>query len=161
MNKIVVYPGTFDPITLGHVDMVMRAAKLFERVIVAVSDDPGEKTTFLTLDQRVTLAKESFKSMSTVDVVGFSGLLVDFAKKQRANLVLRGVRAVSDFDFEMQLASMNRAMLPSLETIFLTPSADYAYVSSSLVREIAKHQGDISSFVAPHVKMTMEKKFKA
>lgn len=161
MHNAILYPGTFDPITLGHVDIVMRAANMFERVIVAVANDPSNKTTLLNLDERLSLASQSFELMPNVDVMGFSGLLVEFAKAQDVNLVLRGVRASTDFEFEMQLASMNRMMLSSLETIFLTPCAEYAYVSSSLVRDVAKHKGELRSFVAPHVQAVLEAKFKA
>ncbi len=146
MTVTTIYPGTFDPITNGHIDVVRRASKLFERVIVGVAINPGKAPTF-SLEQRVALAQESLQSIDRVEVCGFEGLLVDFAKEKGAQVILRGLRAVSDFEHEFQLASMNRRMEPEVETLFLTPAEQYTFISSSLVREIAVLGGDVSEFV--------------
>lgn len=151
MNTIAIYPGTFDPITNGHIDLVVRASKLFDRVIVVVAINPGKTPTF-SLDQRVSLANQTLADLSNVDVCGFDGLLVDVAKQKGANVIIRGLRAVSDFEHEFQLAGMNRRMQPDIETLFLTPAEQFTYISSSLVREIAALGGDVSEFVAPCVK---------
>ena len=150
MNTIAIYPGTFDPITNGHIDLVVRASKLFDRVIVAVAINPGKTPTF-SLEQRVSLANQTLANLSNVDVCGFDGLLVDVAKQKGANVIIRGLRAVSDFEHEFQLAGMNRRMQPDIETLFLTPAEQFTYISSSLVREIATLGGDVSEFVAPSV----------
>ena len=150
MNTIAIYPGTFDPITNGHIDLVVRASKLFDRVIVAVAINPGKTPTF-SLEQRVSLANQTLANLSNVDVCGFDGLLVDVAKQKGANVIIRGLRAVSDFEHEFQLAGMNRRMQPDIETLFLTPAEQFTYISSSLVREIATLGGDVSEFVAPCV----------
>ncbi len=149
-SRIAIYPGTFDPITNGHVDLVQRAAKLFDRVIVAVADSTT-KAPFFTLEERVELAGEIFGKQAGIHVSPFDGLLVGFARERGAGVILRGLRAVSDFEFEFQLCSMNRKLAPEVETLFLTPDEGYAYISSSLVREIALHGGDVSSFVNPLV----------
>lgn len=154
--KSVLYPGTFDPMTLGHSDLVARAARLFDEVVVAIASNPNKKP-LLSLEQRILLAQQSLSHLKNVRVIGFSGLLVNLAKTEGIHLILRGVRASSDFEFEVQLASMNRSMMPELETIFLTPCADYAHVSSTLVREIAAYGGDIRPFVAPAVQEAMQK----
>lgn len=146
MTVTTIYPGTFDPITNGHIDVVRRASKLFERVIVGVAINPGKAPTF-SLEQRVALAQESLQDIKEVEVCGFKGLLVDFAKEKNAKVILRGLRAVSDFEHEFQLASMNRRMEPEVETLFLTPAEQYTFISSSLVREIAILGGDVSEFV--------------
>ena len=148
--KTAVYPGTFDPITNGHTDLVQRAARLFGRVIVAVAANPGKAPAF-ALDQRVALAKAALADLSNVEVCSFDSLLVDFLHQQGADVILRGLRAVSDFEYEFQLASMNRALAPDIETVFLTPAEQYAFVSSSLVREVAVLGGDVSHFVHPEV----------
>lgn len=158
MNLTVVYPGTFDPITNGHTDLVRRARRLFERVVVAVAASPA-KRPFLELDERVSLARTALDDMPGVDVVGFDGLLADFVREQNAQVILRGLRAVSDFEHEFQLASMNRKLAPELETMFLTPAEEYAYVSSSLVREIASLGGDVSHFVDPAVGSVLRARF--
>ncbi len=145
-----VYPGTFDPITLGHEDLVRRAAHLFDEVIVAVAGSSSKSTVF-SLEERTALAKEVFTQYSNVKVVGFSGLLMQFVQDQGAQMVIRGLRAASDFEYEFQLAGMNRKLYPKLETIFLTPSEQYMFVSSSLVREVAKLGGDVHQFVSPTV----------
>lgn len=150
MTTTAIYPGTFDPITNGHADLVARATKLFDKVIIAVAINPGKKPIF-SLEERVTLAKETLAQYQNVEVCGFEGLLVDVAKEQQADVILRGLRAVSDFEHEFQLASMNRKMQPDVETMFLTPAEQFSYISSSLVREIAALGGDVSEFVAPNV----------
>lgn len=153
---IAVYPGTFDPITNGHGDLVARASRLFESVIVAVSSDTGKRTHFDT-EQRVLLAEEVLSGLKNVTVVAFSGLLIDFCRQQQAGVVIRGLRAVSDFEYEFQLASMNRRLAPEIETLFLTPAEQYAFISSSLVREIAKLGGDVAEFVHPAVQRALER----
>lgn len=145
-----VYPGTFDPITNGHTDLVERAARLFDRVIVAVAGSPGKAPAF-PLEQRVGLAAEVLAHLSNVEVRSFDCLLVDYLRRERAQVILRGLRAVSDFEYEFQLASMNRQLAPEVETLFLTPSEHYSFVSSSLVREIAALGGDVTPFVHANV----------
>ena len=157
MSTTVIYPGTFDPITNGHIDLVHRASKLFGRVIVAVAINPSKAPTF-TLDERVALAEKTLEGLNNVEVCGFEGLLIDVAKDKGANVILRGLRAVSDFEHEFQLAGMNRKMDPEIETLFLTPAEQYTYISSSLVREIASLGGDVSEFVAPCVTQALTAK---
>jgi pantetheine-phosphate adenylyltransferase len=154
---IAIYPGTFDPITNGHVDLVNRASKLFDKVIVAIAINPTKTPTF-DLNERVDLAQQTLAEMTNVEVSGFEGLLVDVAKQKNANVIIRGLRAVSDFEHEFQLASMNRKMEPDVETLFLTPAEQFAYISSSLVREIASLGGDVSDFVAPCVAAELKSK---
>jgi pantetheine-phosphate adenylyltransferase len=144
--KTAVYPGTFDPITNGHTDLVERAARLFDRVIVAVAKNPS-KTPAFSLEQRVGLASEVLAHLPNVAVRSFDCLLVDYLRQQQGQVILRGLRAVSDFEYEFQLASMNRQLAPEVETMFLTPSEHYSFVSSSLVREIAALGGDVTPFV--------------
>ncbi len=153
-----VYPGTFDPITNGHTDLVGRAAKLFDRVIVAVAMDTA-KATFCEIEQRVELATLVLEKHANVEVVAFSGLLVRFCQAQKAQIVIRGLRAVSDFEYEFQLAGMNRRLAPDVETLFLTPAEQYAFISSSLVREIARLGGDVAEFVHPAVQQALTEKF--
>ena len=148
--KTAVYPGTFDPITNGHTDLVERAARLFDKVIVAIAANPG-KTPAFPLERRVALAREVLADLTNVEVCSFDNLLVDFLHQRGAAIILRGLRAVSDFEYEFQLASMNRQLAPDVETVFLTPAEQYAFVSSSLVREIAALGGDVSAFVHPKV----------
>ena len=150
MENTVIYPGTFDPITNGHADLIKRAVAIFENVIVAIAKSPAKETAF-NLDQRVALAKAVLTDFPSVEVCGFDNLLVDFAKQKNANIILRGLRAVSDFEFEFQLASMNRKIDHDIETVFLTPDDQNTYVSSTLVREIASLAGDVSAFVHPTV----------
>lgn len=150
MKTTVIYPGTFDPITNGHIDLVNRASKLFEHVIVAVAINPT-KTPAFTLEKRVNLAKQTLAGLPNVEVCGFEGLLVDIAREKKAQVIIRGLRAVSDFEHEFQLAGMNRHMEPNVETMFLTPAEQFSYISSSLVREVAALGGDVSAFVAPCV----------
>ncbi|MEM1112573.1 MAG: pantetheine-phosphate adenylyltransferase [Pseudomonadota bacterium] len=154
----VIYPGTFDPITNGHVDLTERAARLFDRVIVAIAHSE-KKTPLFTLGERVHLCRQALGHLDNVDVMGFSNLLTEFARSQGANCVLRGLRAVADFEYEFQLANMNRAMWPEFESIFLTPSEHLSYISSSLVREIAALNGDITPFVPPVVAEALAGKF--
>ena len=154
----VIYPGTFDPITNGHVDLTERAARRFDRVIVAIAFSE-KKTPLFTLEQRIHLCEQSLAHLDNIEVVGFNNLLIDFAKSQGARCALRGLRAVADFEYEFQLANMNRAMYPEFESIFLTPSEHLSYISSSLVREIAAMGGDISAFVPQVVADALEEKF--
>jgi pantetheine-phosphate adenylyltransferase len=149
-NRIAVYPGTFDPITSGHVDLVDRAAPLFERLIVGVAASPG-KGPALPLALRVELAREALAHHENVEVRGFDSLLAHFVKEVGGGVLLRGLRAVSDFEYEFQLASMNRHLIPEVETLFLTPAEQYGFISSSLVREISRLGGDVTDFVPPAV----------
>ena len=157
MNHIAVYPGTFDPITNGHTDLVARASRLFGKVILAVARDTAKKTVF-DLDQRVALAKIAVSEYDNVEVVPFEGLLVNFCRDQKATVLLRGLRAVSDFEYEFQLAGMNRRLAPDVETMFLTPSEQFSFISSTLVREIARLGGDVSEFVHPEVNAALKAK---
>ncbi|GAB3284069.1 pantetheine-phosphate adenylyltransferase [Parahaliea aestuarii] len=156
----VVYPGTFDPITNGHVDLVERASSLFNRVVVSIAHSEKKKPLF-TLEERVQLARDCLSHLDNVEVVGFNILLIDFVLEQNARCVLRGLRAVADFEYEFQLANMNRAMNPEFESIFLTPSEHLSYISSSLVREIASLGGDITPFVPPVVAAALQERFKS
>ena len=146
MTVVAVYPGTFDPVTNGHSDLVQRAAGLFDKVIVGIAANPG-KTPLFDLAQRVAMAEQVLSHLENVEVCGFSELLVDFVKAKNAKVILRGLRAVSDFEYEMQLASMNRHLEHTLETVFMTPSEETSFISASLVKEIALHGGDVSPFV--------------
>ena len=156
-NLIAVYPGTFDPVTYGHLDIIKRATTLFEEVIVAIAANTQKKPVF-SLEERVALATESLQNISGARVVGFGSLLVQFAAQQGAKVILRGLRAFSDFDYEFQLAGMNRQLAPDIESLFLTPSHDFTYVSSSFVREIATLGGDVSQFVPPTVAQALKKR---
>ncbi|AUD79633.1 pantetheine-phosphate adenylyltransferase [Kangiella profundi] len=160
MKKTVLYPGTFDPITKGHMDLVDRACRLFDKVVIAIAHSPAKKPLF-SLDERVDMVRMIFADNPQVEVLGFRGLLANFAKENNAIAVLRGIRAVSDFEFEFQLANMNRHLDPDLESIFLTPSEKYSYISSSLVREVASLGGDISAFVDERVKQALFDKFQS
>lgn len=155
MTSIAVYPGTFDPITNGHSDLVERAARLFDKVIVAVAANPGKESTF-SLEERVSMASEVLADLGNVEVEGFDSLLVDYAHERGAAVLLRGLRAVSDFDYEFQLAGMNRRLAPDIETLFLTPAEQYAYISSSLVREVASLGGNVSLFVHMKVRAALK-----
>jgi pantetheine-phosphate adenylyltransferase len=146
----VVYPGTFDPFTRGHEDLVRRAAKLFDNVIIGVADSASKQPYFTTVE-RVEMAREVLAAYANVEVMPFSGLLMDFVHERRARVVMRGLRAVSDFEYEFQMAGMNRNLFPEVETLFLTPSEQYTFISATIVREIAKFGGDVSSFVHPAV----------
>jgi pantetheine-phosphate adenylyltransferase len=152
-----VYPGTFDPLTRGHEDLVRRAATLFDSLVLAIAESTA-KRTFFTLEERIAMAKEVLADMKNVEIVGFKGLLTEFVRKQRARVVLRGLRAVSDFEYEFQLAGMNRNLYPEMETIFLTPSEQHMFISATLVREIATLGGDVSEFVHPSVARRLKQK---
>ena len=156
--RSVVYPGTFDPITNGHADLIVRASRLCDRVVVAVAEDTGKEPTFTT-EQRVALAREVCAGLANVEVVAFSGLLVEFARRSQVHVIMRGLRAVSDFEYEFQLAGMNRRMAPDIETLFLTPAVQYADISSSLVKQIARLGGDVSAFVAEPVHAALQERF--
>ena len=158
MNR-VLYPGTFDPITKGHGDLIERAARLFDTVIIAVAASP-KKNPLFSLEQRVELAREVTKHLPNIEVVGFSTLLAHFAKEQNANVFLRGLRAVSDFEYEFQMAGMNRNLYPEVETLFLTPGEQYMFISATMVREIAILGGDVSKFVRPDVAARMSRRVK-
>ena len=157
--RTAVYPGTFDPITNGHTDLVSRAARVFPKVIVAIAESPHKKP-FFTLKERISLAENQMKDLENVEVVGFSNLLVEFVQQINANIIVRGLRAVSDFEYEFQLASMNRHLAPKVETMFLTPDEDFSFISSSLVKEIARLDGDVSEFVCEEVQQAMRRRFK-
>lgn len=159
MSVKALYPGTFDPITLGHVHVVERAAAMFETVIVAIAESPNKKPLF-DLDQRVALAEASLAHIPNVSVTGFSGLLARFAREQNAKVLLRGLRAVADFEYELQLANMNRALEPELDSVFLTPIERLSYISSTLVREVARLGGDITPFVAPAVATALQQAYR-
>ncbi|MCX7153581.1 MAG: pantetheine-phosphate adenylyltransferase [Proteobacteria bacterium] len=154
-----VYPGTFDPITRGHEDLVRRAADLFDTVVVGVADSRGKKP-FFTLGERIELARDALSPYKNVRVEGFSGLLRDFVREQDARVILRGLRAVSDFEYEFQMAGMNRTLIPHVETVFLTPSEQYMFISATIVREIATLGGDVGPFVPPAVQARMIAKVK-
>lgn len=149
-HHTAIYPGTFDPITLGHADLARRASRLFDRVILAVADSRAKKP-FFSLDERVEMASEVLKDLRNVEVMGFSGLLMRFVQEQGARVVVRGLRAVSDFEHEFQLAGMNRGLYPDVETVFLTPGEQFMFVSATIVREISILGGDTSKFVPPFV----------
>ena len=154
-----VYPGTFDPMTMGHVDLVKRASKLFDSVIIAIASSDSKKPMF-SLEERIKIGNKIFADDPKVEVVGFSGLLVNFAKENDANILIRGLRVVADFEYEFQLANMNRAMSPDIESVFLTPKEEYSYISSSLVKEIATMGGDVTRFVDPVTLEALNQKIK-
>ena len=153
----VVYPGTFDPITRGHEDVVRRAAGLFGEVIVAVAESRAQ--TLFTLDERVDMARAVFADFANVRVEGFNGLLMSFVQAQNSRVVLRGLRAVSDFEYEFQLAGMNRNLYPEMETLFLTPAEQYTFISATMVREVARFGGDVGKFVSPLVAARLQQKY--
>jgi pantetheine-phosphate adenylyltransferase len=156
--RTAVYPGTFDPITNGHADLVTRAAPLFDRIVVGIAESPGKGPT-LPLAQRIALAQQALEGLSNVEVLGFDSLLATFVNDVGAGVILRGLRAVSDFEYEFQLASMNRHLIPEVETLFLTPAEQYSFISSSLVREIARLGGDVSGFVHPSVQQALRERW--
>ncbi len=156
MNRSALYPGTFDPITNGHHDLVRRAAGLFDHVIVAIAANPNKAPLF-SLDERVELARRVLRELSNVEVLGYSGLTIDCARQHKAAVIVRGLRAVSDFEFEFQLANMNRHVAREIETVFLTPQEQFTFISSSLVREIAILGGEVSEFVDPIVEAELKK----
>ena len=154
MAVSAMYPGTFDPITLGHEDLVRRATRLFDKVVVAIAANPSKEPMF-SLEERVQLAQNVLAGLDSVEVMGYSGLTVDFAKDNGLEAIVRGLRAISDFEYEFQLANMNRHLTDEVESVFLTPTETYTYISSSLVREICSMGGDISEFVSPKVKAAL------
>ncbi|MBT3812534.1 MAG: pantetheine-phosphate adenylyltransferase [Gammaproteobacteria bacterium] len=158
MNITAIYPGTFDPVTNGHLDIIARAAKLYYKVIVAVAVN-SNKTPLFSIEQRVALLEQVTTEFANVNIIGFDNLLVDCAKQQGANVVLRGLRAISDFEYEFQLAGMNRRLSPELETMFLTPAEQYEFISSSMIKEIARLGGDVTEFVPENVLNHLMKKF--
>jgi pantetheine-phosphate adenylyltransferase len=156
--KVAIYPGSFDPITNGHLDVARRAATMFDRVIVAVARN-AEKTPMFSVQERVALARGAVQNVKNVTVEAFDGLLVEYARRKKALVIVRGLRAVSDFEYELQLALMNRRLEPRVETIFLAPKDEYTFISSRMVKEIAKLGGDVGAFVPPAVKRAMARKF--
>jgi len=159
MPVTAIYPGTFDPITNGHSDLIQRAARLFDKVIVAIAANPKKEPLF-NLEERVELAREVLVGVDNVEVCGFDCLLADFAHQREATVILRGLRAVSDFEYEFQLAGMNRRLAPGVETLFLTPAEKYTFISSSLVKEVASLGGDVSDFVDPKVKAALNNRLR-
>ena len=159
MSVAAMYPGTFDPITLGHEDLVRRASRLFDRIVVAVAANPSKAPMF-SLDERVALARKVLKNFDNVEVTGYDGLTVDFAKNNGLQVIVRGLRAISDFEYEFQLANMNRHLTDDVETAFLTPTEKYTYISASLVREIAAMGGNVTEFVSPEVKAALSRRVK-
>jgi len=157
-NNTAIYPGTFDPITNGHADLVKRGANIFDELVVAIADS-RRKGPLFSLDERIDMAAEILSPLKNVRVVGFDTLLADFATEIGANVILRGLRAVSDFEYEFQLASMNRHLIPNIETMFLTPAEQFSFISSSLIKEIALLDGDVSQFAHPIVQQALKQKF--
>jgi len=157
--KKALYPGTFDPITLGHIDIIERALHLFDQVTIAIATSES-KTPLFSLEERIDQIETIFEGNKNVRAIGFTGLVVDLAKEEDTNVLIRGLRAVSDFEYEFQLANMNRAMSPDLESVFLTPKAKFSFLSSTLVREIASMGGQLSAFVDPTVEEALKKRFK-
>ena len=158
MKISAMYPGTFDPITLGHEDFVRRASRLYDKIVVAVAADTGSKKTMFDFEERVELAEEALDDIENVDVKGYTGLTIDFAVENNLAVIVRGLRAVSDFEYEFQLASMNRVLTKKVETAFLTPTDKFTFISSTLVREVAQLGGDVTEFVSPQVKAALLRK---
>ncbi len=158
MSQRAIYPGTFDPMTKGHVDLIERACNLFDEIVIAIAASEAKNPLF-TLDERIKIAEKIFKNNQKVKVIGFSGLSVNLAKDNDAKILIRGLRVVADFEYEFQLANMNRAMMPELESVFLTPKEQYSYISSSLVKEICKMGGDVSEFVDPIALSELKRKY--
>jgi pantetheine-phosphate adenylyltransferase len=158
MHKVAIYPGTFDPVTYGHIDLIKRARGIFKKVIVAVSAETA-KHAFFSLEERVGLLKKATQDIEGVDVETFNGLVVDYVRKKKTNVIIRGLRMISDFEYEFQMALTNRKIAPKVETIFMMPNESYAYLSSKLIKEAASLGADISSFVPPFVEKALKKKF--
>lgn len=161
MEHKAIYAGTFDPITLGHEDVARRAARLFPQVIVAVADYPGKKQLFFSTEERVAMSRAVLADCPNIVVISFTGLLMQFVREQEARVVIRGLRAASDFEYEFQLAGMNRSMFPEMETLFLTPADKYMFISASLVREVATLGGDVSQFVSPLIDEQLQRKIRS
>ncbi|HBQ8040855.1 TPA: pantetheine-phosphate adenylyltransferase [Klebsiella pneumoniae] len=159
MSTKAIYPGTFDPITNGHIDIVTRAASMFDKVVLAIAASPSKKPMF-SLDERIALAEQATAHLVNVEVIGFSDLMANFARAQQANILIRGLRAVADFEYEMRLAHMNRHLMPTLESVFLMPCKEWSFISSSLVKEVARHQGDVSHFLPANVHQALLNKLK-
>ncbi len=155
MKVFAMYPGTFDPITLGHEDLVRRATTLFDRVVVAIADNPAAKAPMFTTNERVAMAASALADIANVEVTGYQGLTVDFARDNGLRVIIRGLRAISDFEYEFQLANMNRHLSDEVETAFLTPTEKYTFISSTLVREVAELGGDVSEFVSPKIRLAL------
>lgn len=153
-ERVAIFPGTFDPVTNGHVDLVERASRVFDRVIVAIADNP-QKAPLFSLNERVNLTKQAVASLPNVAVDGFSVLLMDFAREKGACAIVRGLRAVSDFEYEFQMASMNRRLCPDIESLFLTPAETYSFLSSTMVKEVSRYGGHVSAFVPEHVEKAL------
>jgi pantetheine-phosphate adenylyltransferase len=158
MSITAIYPGTFDPVTNGHVDLVRRATRLFDRVVVGVAASTGKQPLF-TLNERIELAQTVLAEFKRVEVLGFKTLMVEFAAEVKADVIIRGLRAVSDFEYEVQLAGMNRSMQPKIETVYLSPDLEYTFLSSTLIKDIARHGGDVSKFTHVAVSRALQKKF--
>ena len=158
MNKKAIYPGTFDPITNGHVDMIERGLHFFDKVILAIAPNPGKEPTF-TLKERLQLAKDALAHLPGAEVESFEGLLVEYVQRKKAKIIIRGLRAVSDFEYEFQMALMNRKLAPRVETIYMMPSEAYTFLSSHMVKEVSHLGGDVSSLVPPNVEIALKKKF--
>ena len=159
MSTKAIYPGTFDPITNGHIDIVTRAASMFDKVVLAIAASPSKKPMF-SLDERIALAEQATAHLVNVEVIGFSDLMANFARAQQANILIRGLRAVADFEYEMQLAHMNRHLMPELESVFLMPSKEWSFISSTLVKEVARHHGDVTHFLPVNVHQALLNKLK-
>ena len=159
-HRVAIYPGTFDPITRGHEDLVRRAASLFDQLILAIAESPSKRPLF-DLAERVELAQEVLGDIKNVKIIGFNTLLMNFVHEQGAKVIVRGLRAVSDFEYEFQMAGMNRSQYPEVETVFLTPGEQHMFISATMVREIARLGGDVSKFVQPCVEKRLRAKFSA
>ncbi|MBG6242769.1 MAG: pantetheine-phosphate adenylyltransferase [Candidatus Symbiopectobacterium sp. Dall1.0] len=157
MATKAIYPGTFDPLTNGHLDLLTRASRLFDHLVLAIAASPSKNTMF-SLDERVASARQATQHLTNVEVVGFSDLMVHFAQQQQANVLIRGLRAVSDFEYELQLAKMNTHLMPTLESVFLMPSEEWSFISSSLVKEVARHGGDVSHFLPDAIGSALKQK---